>query len=427
VPNQHRARLVLSVVETDTTFQQTTARGAPVWVGRCIFCQAKLAVPLDGEAERNVTVEHVVPRTHGGTDAPENLALACAGCNGEKGRRHDNRDRNDPRRIEVTRALLERRKERWPASARPPRWPEVVAGEAGERAAHAGAGAGAGPDESGDGERAPAALTVSALHIYPVKSAAGLSVREAPVGDRGLDGDRRFMVVTPDGRFASQRTLPRMALIAPRLDGGALELSAPGAPPLRVPFPSANDPSVQRALVEIWGDACEALDAGDLAATWLSGVLGQPLRLVYMPGESSRLVDPAYARRGELVSFADGFPLLLLTEASLADLNARLDAPVEMARFRPNIVIAGAAAFDEDRWQSVRIGGLTLRLVKPCSRCALVNVTQATGEAGLEPLRTLATYRKQRNQVMFGQNVLADGRGVLRVGDVVTVTLAPSP
>ncbi|MCU0658714.1 MAG: MOSC N-terminal beta barrel domain-containing protein [Polyangiaceae bacterium] len=205
--NGHRIRLVLSVIETDSSFHKELIRGEQVWVGRCLFCQAKLLVPLDGDAGRGVTVEHIIPRHHGGSDDAENLALACASCNGEKGRRHDLQDRNDPRRIEVTRALQERRRQRWPALARPPRWPPV----------------------EGDPSPEPpppvvqaAAVHVQSLHIYPLKSARGIEVSEAQVGDRGFEHDRRFMLVDERGRFLSQRQLPQMALLETEIQGELL-------------------------------------------------------------------------------------------------------------------------------------------------------------------------------------------------------------
>ena len=406
--NGHRIRLILSVVETDTSFRKEGVRGEVMWVGRCLFCQAKLVVPLDGDADRQVTVEHIIPRFHGGTDDPENLALACAQCNGEKGRRHDNRDRNDLRRIEITRALQERRKERWPALARPPRWPSVDA--RGDTPAEVPRG----EEADLDGSRPP--VTVRSLHVYPLKSARGVDVREATTTDRGFEHDRRFMVVDPRGRFLSQRELPGMARIETALERDTLVLAWKGLGRLQVPLRPTEGP---RVPVEVWDDTCEALEIE--GGTWLSEALGAPCRLVYMPEETLRPVDPDHATHGELVSFADGFPYLLLSQASLDELSERVGEGMSARRFRPNLVVEGCGPGEEDRWGTIQIGGIHFSLVKPCSRCPIVTVDPETGVFGKEPLAALASYRKQGRKVMFGQNLLARGEGVVRVGDPVQV------
>lgn len=403
--NGHRIRLVLSVVETDTSFRKESVRGEVVWVGRCLFCQAKLVVPLDGDADRRVTVEHIIPRYHGGTDDPENLALACAKCNGEKGRRHDNRDRNDPRRLEITRALQERRKERWPALARPPRWPSVDNHDAEVSP----------PGETEqDSPRPP--VTVRSLHVYPLKSARGVDVQEATTTDRGFEHDRRFMVVDPGGRFLSQRELPGMARIETALQQDLLELTWAGLGRLQLPLRPTKG---QRVQVRVWGDTCEALEIE--GGTWLSEALGTSCRLVYMPEETLRPVDPDHATHGEVVSFADGFPYLLLSQASLDELSERVGERMSARRFRPNLVVEGCGPGEEDRWESIQLGGIHFSLVKPCSRCPIVTVDPETGVFGKEPLAALASYRKQGRKVMFGQNLVARGEGVVRVGDPVQV------
>jgi uncharacterized protein YcbX len=402
VSNGQRFRLVLSVIETDTTFRKERVRGEEVWVGRCLFCQAKLVVPLSGEASHKVTVEHIIPRHHGGTDEAENLALACAGCNGEKGRRHDNKDRNDPRRLEVTRALQERRKERWPAQARQPRWPSVE-----PRA----------PEPRGEEapEPSPPRVTVKSLHVYPLKSAAGVDVLEATTTDRGFENDRRFMLVDGRGRFLSQRQIPEMALLETELSREALVVRRQGRRGV-VEVPLRPEQG-HRAEVEVWGDRCEALEIE--GGAWFSEVLGVPCRLVYMPEDSGRLVDPDYAAHGEVVSFADGFPYLLLSQASLEELSRRVGETMSARRFRPNLVVEGGEPGDEDRWQRIRVGEVRFALVKPCARCEIVTIDPGTGRAGKEPLASLAAYRRQGKKVVFGQNLLALGGGVVRVGDPV--------
>ncbi len=260
---------------------------------------------------------------------------------------------------------------------------------------------------------------ISALYCYPLKSGRGRRLAQARLDTWGLEGDRAWMVVDGEGGFLSQRSLPAMALIEALPRPGGLVLEAPGMAPLAVPVPAGD------ALreVEVWGDAGVARDAGDAAAAWLEGFLGQACRLVALGPEWRRPVDPDHDPYGSQAAFSDGFPLLLISEASLADLNARLPAPLPMSRFRPNIVLDSCAPYAEDGWRSLDIGGLRLEVVKPCSRCAITTVDTDTGRAGKEPLRTLARYRRGAGgKVYFGQNLVhGQARGVLRVGDVVTV------
>lgn len=260
---------------------------------------------------------------------------------------------------------------------------------------------------------------LTALHIYPLKSAAGLALSHADVEARGLANDRRWMVTDAAGAFLTQRTFPKLALVRVRLTGEGLRLEAPGQEPLDVPVPVPVDGV--RMRVQVWNDAVEAAVAGAASAAWLSACLGTDARLVYMPEESIRPVDPAYGRPGEHVSFADAYPLLLATQASLDDLNARLEVPVPMNRFRPNVVVTGTAPFEEDGWRRIRIGAMHFRAVKPCARCVTTTVDQETGAAGKEPLRTLARFRKRNGKVLFGQNLIPEGPGTLRVGDPVEV------
>lgn len=261
-------------------------------------------------------------------------------------------------------------------------------------------------------------LRLTGLHIYPLKSAAGISLPAARVDDRGLLGDRRWMVVDLEGSFLTQRTQPRLALVTARPAVGELLLSAPGMPPLAVAVPA---PDVQAVEVRVWDDTCAAAPAGNNASVWLSTFLGVDCALVYMPDATVRAVPPRGSAPPSRVGFADAYPALLLSEASLADLNARLARPVPMDRFRPNLVVAGCAPYAEDGWRRIRIGGVLFHVVKPCSRCTITTVDQATGERGQEPLATLARYRRDGNQVLFGQNLVHEGIGELRVGDAVEV------
>ena len=263
------------------------------------------------------------------------------------------------------------------------------------------------------------AVTLSAIHVYPVKSLAGFAPLSAEVQPRGLAGDRRWMIVDAAGRFLTQRTLPRMALVTAALFSNSLQLNAPTLLPLLVPL---EPPDADALTVQVWRSVCKALPVSAEADAWLSDALGQPCRLVYMPDSTRRAVSPGPGGQEGIVSFADGYPLLLTGAASLGDLNARLDVPVPMDRFRPNLVVSGTEAFAEDGWKRTRIGAATFHVVKPCDRCVVTTLDQATGvAAGPEPLRTLAGYRLRDQKVLFGQNLIPETLAVVRVGDSVEV------
>lgn len=262
-------------------------------------------------------------------------------------------------------------------------------------------------------------VAITQIWIYPVKALAGARLPRARVDDRGLEGDRRFMVVDAEGRFLTQRRHPRMACVRARLDGPTLRLEhASGA--LDVPR-EVEGPARE---VRVWDDRVSAIDAGDEAAAWISEAVGAHARLVRMPEATRRPADPRRARPGDLVSFADGFPFLLVSESSLEALVARLEAPIDVRRFRPNLVVRGAPAWDEDTWRELETGDLRFLVRKPCGRCVVVNVDPDRGTAGAEPLATLATLRTQSNAVVFGQNLVHDGAGELREGDVARVITA---
>ncbi|KZX60326.1 hypothetical protein A3709_12100 [Halioglobus sp. HI00S01] len=258
---------------------------------------------------------------------------------------------------------------------------------------------------------------IQSLHIYPLKSGRGLS-RQHMVLDRfGPLGDRRWMLVDDHGRFVSQRDLPIMTRLNAVPGDSDIELSIDGYS-LVVATPAPNHP----AHVSIWSDEVTARDAGDEAAQWLSEQFGRSLRLVYMGEECQRRVDTEYAHRGETVSFADGFPLLLVSAASLETLNSRLTQPVALDRFRPNLVVAGCGAHAEDEWRRIRIGSVEFDLAKPCSRCAVPSLDQMTGEKHPEILRALASYRRGTDrQIYFGQNLVYASGGDITVGDAVEV------
>jgi uncharacterized protein len=262
------------------------------------------------------------------------------------------------------------------------------------------------------------AARVTGLYVYPVKSCAGTPLAEADLGSRGILHDREFMLVSPAGEFLTQRELPRLALVRPSLEADTLALEAPGMARLRITPTDAG----RRTEVAIWRDRVIAVDQGDLAADWFAGYLRAPTRLVRLPSDSVRPVDPQFAvRPTDQVGFADGFPLLLIAEESLADLNTRLAEPLPMNRFRPNVVVHGAGAYAEDAWAEVRIGQVTCHVVKACARCATTTVDQHTAARGTEPLPTLARYRRVPRGVVFGQNLVHAAPGRLAVGDPLWV------
>lgn len=265
-------------------------------------------------------------------------------------------------------------------------------------------------------------MQLAALYRYPLKSAAGEVLQASLIDALGLAGDRRWLVVDAhNGRFLTQRLLPQLTqLLARYAEEEALLLSAPGAPALAVRRPGA---AAEPVAISIWRDSLSALDAGPEAAAWLTRLLGRPCRLVYLPAERARQVDTAHARVGDRVAFADGFPLLLIGQASLDELSARVGRPLEVLRFRPNLVVSGSAPFAEDGWQRIRIGGLDFRVAKGCSRCIMTTLDPASGQrsADGEPLATLRTFRQRDGEVYFGQNLICDGRGTLEVGMPVDV------
>jgi uncharacterized protein YcbX len=269
-------------------------------------------------------------------------------------------------------------------------------------------------------------MTLSALHLYPVKSLRGISVTRAAVDDFGLVGDRRFLVVDDQNKFLTQRTVPRMALIATELGADTLVLRNPDHGSAAVGLREPGSP----LTVQVWRDTVEAMDCGVEIAVWLSDFLRQPCRLVRIGHRYHRPVKPAKARPGDVVSFADAYPLLVISEASLADLNDRLIArgeePVSMDRFRPNLVIRDCPAYAEDAWTRFRIGPVTFRAGGPCARCIVTTTDQQTAARGKEPLRTLATYRRDPadpTDVNFGQNLIHETKsGYLEVGAKVELS-----
>ena len=270
------------------------------------------------------------------------------------------------------------------------------------------------------------AITLSALNIYPVKGLKGIALEAARATERGLEHDRRWMLVGPAGEMLTQREYPKMATVWTEIGADALTLSAPDVSSVDVPLVASPGPAVR---AEVWGNPVVAVAASAEADRWLSEYLGLACRLLYMP-ESSRRASPKRftADHERLVGFADAFAYLVTSEASLADLNARLLAKshpaLPMNRFRPNLVVSGSDAWAEDGWDEIRVGDAVLKSAKPCGRCQVTTTDQATGEVkGPEPLATLSTFRDSKEfGVMFGMNLVTLKPGRVRVGDAVQIS-----
>ena len=264
-------------------------------------------------------------------------------------------------------------------------------------------------------------LRVADLFVYPIKSCGGIAVEGAEVDAFGFRDDRRWMVVDETGRFLTQRTVPLLATIRARVSEGRLSLRTEGWEPLAVEaFPEA----AESQRVTVWRDTVDALPIGEEADAWLTSVLGRPARLVWMPHSTLRPPKRDPAGASPRISFADAYSVLVVSRESLDALNARLEIPLPMNRFRPNIVVEGAGPFAEDGWKAIRIGEVELDAAGPCARCVTTTTDQVTGARGLEPLRTLATFRRDGNEVMFGQNANHRGTGTIRRGDPVEILAA---
>jgi uncharacterized protein YcbX len=261
-------------------------------------------------------------------------------------------------------------------------------------------------------------LVLQEIYLYPIKSLGGIAVQEAQVEERGFKYDRRWMLVDQSGEFLTQRQHPQLALLQVALSESQLEVFSKGDPSQRIAF-DLDLASNQELLVSIWGDQVLARVVSAEVSRWFSDFLQMDLDLVVMPESSHRKMDPRYAVQGESVSFADGMPYVIIGQSSLDELNQRLEVPVSMDRFRPNLVFSGGQAFEEDQFTRIKVGEVEFQVVKPCARCVLITVNQQTGEKGKEPLATLATYRTVNNKIYFGQNAVALAPGIVRVGDPI--------
>ena len=260
------------------------------------------------------------------------------------------------------------------------------------------------------------AFRLAALYHYPVKSMGGAQVPSSPVSPQGLAFDRMWMVANAEGKMLTGRTCPEIVLIQATPSALGVALSAAGRPGLFIP----NEVFRQAHPAQVWGTDFQAWAGARAADEWISDFLGLPCRLLWTGAQPTRRLksDPQVP-----VTFADGFPLLLANQASLDELSGRIGRPMTMARFRPNLVVSGAEPWAEDGWTRLRIGGIEFEVAKPCERCVFTTVDPETGRKSpdQEPLRTLATYRKTPAGVIFGQNLVARGSGVLEAGMAVEV------
>ena len=259
---------------------------------------------------------------------------------------------------------------------------------------------------------------LSAINIYPVKSFSGISVNHCEVTVKGLQYDRKWMLIDQYNQFLSQRKLPEMALIKPSLHKDQLQLSAPGMENVCFPL---NPTGGKKINTRIWQDDCIARLISPEIDQWLSDFLHTTCQIVYQPEETVRLVDQQYARPQDKVFFSDGFPFLIISENSLVELNHEMDIDLPMSRFRPNLVINGCEGYAEDYWRNISIGKIDFRLPKPCSRCSITTIDPETAQSIKEPLKTLNRLRKWNRQVYFGQNAIHDNCGIVKVGNPVVI------
>jgi uncharacterized protein YcbX len=259
-------------------------------------------------------------------------------------------------------------------------------------------------------------LQVSELFIYPIKSLGGIAVSSAVVTDRGFQYDRRWMLVDKNNEFMTQREFAEMALLQTEiLEDGLKVYHKKKETNIIIPF----EPEGETISVQVWSDTCKGIVVGKKANEWFSDVLGKHCRLIYMPDATKRRVDGRYALNKEITNFSDGYPFMMIGQSSLDDLNSRLEEKLPINRFRPNIVVTGGTAYEEDGWAHFTINDINFYGVKLCARCAITTINQDNIKQGKEPLKTLATYRQKNNKIYFGQNLLHHGEGSLHIGDEI--------
>lgn len=263
-------------------------------------------------------------------------------------------------------------------------------------------------------------LSLSEIFIYPIKSLGGISVDSAIVKERGLKYDRRFLLVDENKTFMTQRDFPQMALLKTSFAKNGFDvLNTKDNSSTFIPFETN---STEKINVQIWDDFCNSVQVSKILDAWFSEALNKKCSLVYMPNDERRIVEKKYVDEDHIVSFADAYPFLIIGQASLDDLNSRLETRLPMNRFRPNFVFTGGKSYEEDNWKNFKIGDIKFEAVKPCARCVITTTNQETAERSNEPLKTLSEYRKNNNKVMFGMNVVCKSTGTIFVGDKIGLT-----
>ncbi len=260
-------------------------------------------------------------------------------------------------------------------------------------------------------------MIISELYIHPIKSAAAIAVDSLTYIDLGPKYDRQWVLVDQNGTFISQRSLPKLCFIRPSVKGSKLTVEAPGQPPIHVTH------NGEQSKLSIWNDQVVGQDCGNEIAIYLSEYLGKPCRLIEVSPATQRLVDTNYAKAGQLVGFADGFPTLIANKASLEEFNGHLESPIDMRRFRPNIVVDGDQPYVEDQWRSLQINKIRFDLVKPCSRCIMPSINPETAGKDMQVNDVLLKTRRRDGKTYFGQNALHQGVGKISIGDVVELIL----
>lgn len=264
-------------------------------------------------------------------------------------------------------------------------------------------------------------LVLSEIWIYPIKSLGGFQIESSIIEKRGLQYDRRWMLVDENGQFLTQRKHRKMALLQVKLVENGLQVThkTEAIPSLFIPFD--NEP-LEYLKVQVWNDECDAYTINNDINHWFSKVLDINCKLVYMPNDSLRQVDLKYASEGDITSFSDAYPILIIGQSALDNLNQKLEKPIPMNRFRPNLVFTGGKPNEEDNWKKFTIGKATFLGMKPCTRCIMTTINQENGKSGSEPLKTMATYRKIGNKILFGQCLIAAAVGkTIAVGNLIKI------
>lgn len=262
-------------------------------------------------------------------------------------------------------------------------------------------------------------MKIISIYIYPIKSLGGISVQTSTLLERGLEFDRRWMIVDSNGVFVTQRQFPALVLFSVSITDLGLSIQNGNKSNIvQIPL----DPLGKKVEVKVWDDFVRATEVSEEVSEWFSNQLNQDVRLVFMGKDSNRLIDTKYANHNETVSFADGYPVLIANTASMDDLNLRLENKISIERFRPNIVVLGNEAFEEDKWTNITLGNSRVKVVKKCARCVMVNINPNTAVKEKEVLQKLSTYRKEGAKVLFGVNALIIQEGNIQVGDELLFT-----